>query len=285
MASQLERKINQVRARQAAEQARIAKVEATHDIDLLPPDDQSSGRRILAVVGWCAWVIAAWLIASFLTSFVIVLIQQTTQLNLLKSVAGSAVSQLLLMIVTLWLVLAVPYRLGRAKGWSKAKRRMSKMRILGLSRLPQWSDVQATALGVVAYYGVALVCSFVISQFLPPSVMQQVQDVGFVPTSDPLQTVIIVLVLAAATPVFEELIFRGFLLGKLQPQAGFWLSAIIVSLLFAVAHGQINVALVTFILSMVSCYLRQSTGAIWSSIGLHAFVNLIAVTLVFVIGA
>jgi abortive infection protein len=86
------------------------------------------------------------------------------------------------------------------------------------------------------------------------------------------------------TPLFEELIFRGFLYGKLRIRAvPWWLSAVVVSALFGLAHMQWNVAIDVFCLSMVACALREVTGSIWAGTLLHIIKNMIAFIIKFVI--
>lgn len=68
-------------------------------------------------------------------------------------------------------------------------------------------------------------------------------------------------------------------------------AAIVTSLIFAVGHlaessqGPLYVAAIdTFVLSLVLIYLREKTGRLWASIGLHAIKNAIAFVTVFVLG-
>ena len=84
-------------------------------------------------------------------------------------------------------------------------------------------------------------------------------------------------------PFAEEAIMRGFLFGKLrQSKMPFWPAAIVVSLLFAVAHGQWNVGVDTFILSMVACWLREVTKTIWPGVVIHMIKNFVAFMVLFV---
>ena len=90
-------------------------------------------------------------------------------------------------------------------------------------------------------------------------------------------------VLVVLTPLFEEALFRGFLYGRLrQTSLPWWVPAVIVSLLFGLAHGQWNVGIDVFVLSMVACGLREVTGSIWAGILLHMAKNMVAFFAVFV---
>ena len=95
----------------------------------------------------------------------------------------------------------------------------------------------------------------------------------FITTADRMFAIIAVVFVA---PIAEEVIMRGWLYGKLRNRTGIVVALIITSLVFAVLHGQWNVAIVTFALSAVLCGLREITGTIWSGIILHILVNGVA---------
>ena len=70
-------------------------------------------------------------------------------------------------------------------------------------------------LGVVGYYLLAFILTALASLVLPDGLMAQAQYTGFNANSWG-GAILIVFILAVITPIFEELIFRGFLLGKLH---------------------------------------------------------------------
>jgi membrane protease YdiL (CAAX protease family) len=92
------------------------------------------------------------------------------------------------------------------------------------------------------------------------------------------------IVLAVVTPVVEEMLFRGVLQGKLR-RAGipFAVTALVVASLFAVAHGQWNVAIDVFFMSLAASYLREKTGRLWPSIIIHITKNTLAFYVTFVV--
>lgn len=59
-------------------------------------------------------------------------------------------------------------------------------------------------------------------------------------------------------------------------------AAVFSSMLFALAHGQWNVAIDTFILSFALIWVFEKTGSIWASVLLHALKNLIAFGAIFI---
>lgn len=153
---------------------------------------------------------------------------------------------------------------------------------IGLGRL-KLGHVGMALLGVIAYFIASFTISFLIGLVLPYD-QQQVQDVGF---SNPgqLELVLVFVALVVMAPIAEELLFRGFMFRGLRRRLSFWPAALIVSLLFGLVHGQINVGLDVFALSLVLCYLREHTDSLWPCIILHASKNLIAFVILFIIGA
>lgn len=78
-----------------------------------------------------------------------------------------------------------------------------------------------------------------------------------------------------AVAVLEELLFRGYPLTTLARGIGFWPAALALSLLFTAAHvrnaGESAPGLLAvFLFGMLFCAIRQRTGALWLSIGVHA---------------
>jgi membrane protease YdiL (CAAX protease family) len=90
-------------------------------------------------------------------------------------------------------------------------------------------------------------------------------------------------------PLAEELLFRGYLYGKLRKTAPVWLSVLVASVAFGLAHLWVGsgplqwaVAIDTFVLSLMLCALREYTGAVWAGVLLHAIKNGLAFYLLFV---
>lgn len=115
--------------------------------------------------------------------------------------------------------------------------------------------------------------------------VNQAQDVGF--SSANLDGfvgyVAAFFALVVVAPVFEEIMFRGFLYGRLRRRTGYWASAILTSLAFAVLHAQINVGIDVFILSMFLCYLRERFDSVWPGMIVHGFKNGLAYALLFIL--
>lgn len=146
---------------------------------------------------------------------------------------------------------------------------------LGLTDTPTLTDIGLAPVGYIVYVIFANILTAIFSAFSWFNA-KETQDIGFayfITTADRMFAIIAVVFVA---PIAEEVIMRGWLYGKLRNRTGIVVALIITSLVFAVLHGQWNVAVVTFALSAVLCGLREITGTIWSGIILHILVNGVA---------
>lgn len=86
------------------------------------------------------------------------------------------------------------------------------------------------------------------------------------------------LALVVIPPFIEEIIFRGFIFPALTKRWGIIGGAILTSILFAIAHWQLNVSVYTLILSLLLCFMYYKLRSIWPGIFLHMINNYIAFT-------
>ncbi len=166
-----------------------------------------------------------------------------------------------------------------------AIRRMSAARIrelLGLARYPVLRDLGYGLLAWAAYMVLTVIVTMLVSQYVPGVNLDQDQEIGFTSLTTSLDIFYAFLVIVVAAPFIEELAFRGYLYGTLKPHMRWIIASLITSVLFGVVHGQVNVGIDTFVLSMVLCFLRDKTGSIWSGIFVHALKNSIAFYILFV---
>ncbi|MFZ1258532.1 MAG: CPBP family intramembrane glutamic endopeptidase [Candidatus Saccharimonas sp.] len=152
----------------------------------------------------------------------------------------------------------------------------------GVVRVPSWRDIALSAAGAAVYAIVVLVVVYFASM-LPFIDMKQPQDVGSTALYG-FDRLLAFFVLVIVTPIAEEMIFRGYLFSRLQQaKMPFWLNAVVVSGLFGLAHGQWNVGIDVFCLSMVACYLRLLSGTIWPGVIVHMAKNMLAFYATFVL--
>jgi len=169
--------------------------------------------------------------------------------------------------------------------WLFLRARGNGFRNLGLKRKPAWADAGYAIAGYLVYFGLLLVALSVIGP-LTGIDLEQEQELGFDNLFSQAEKIMGLVALVLLPPIVEEFIFRGFLFGGLRTKMKFASATLITSLLFAVPHlfasseGLLWVAGVdTFILSIILCYLREKTGALWAPIAVHGIKNAIAYTI------
>ena len=162
---------------------------------------------------------------------------------------------------------------------------------LGLRELPTWTDIGLAPVGFVASLLLAAGLVAIFNLF-PWFDAEQAQDIGFSTYLVGFDRLIAFVILVIVAPFVEELIFRGWLYGKLRPvlsekmsdMVSMVVSIFLVSLLFGIIHLQWNVGVNVFALSVVLCGLREITGTIYAGILVHMLKNGVAFYLLYVLG-
>lgn len=225
-----------------------------------------------------AIVLPAWVLASFvLVQVVLYLVTlglhavgvsfQGANENVLNAVFGGIVY-----VLTIAMVIGLPWLIKKYK---------TSREDVGLSRLPSWLDILLAPVGFIIYLIVSAIFILIASQ-LSFINLDQVQDTGFSQLGQGYEYLVAFMMLVVLAPVAEEILFRGFLFGKLRKHVPIWVAILITSLLFAFVHGAVNVGIDVFALSIVLCLLRLVSGTIWPSILLHMLKNAIAFYLLFI---
>lgn len=154
---------------------------------------------------------------------------------------------------------------------------------LGLTELPAWGDIGLAPAGFVVYLLLSGGLVYFIGQVFPNFNASQTQTVGgFNNITQTYEYLLAFITLVLVAPLAEESLFRGYLYGKLRKTIPVWLAMVITSVLFGVIHGQWNVGVDVFALSMVACCLREVTGSIWAGILLHMMKNGLAFYILFI---
>lgn len=169
--------------------------------------------------------------------------------------------------------------------WLFLRARRNSFRQLGLDRRPVWADAGYAVLGYLVYYGLLVISFLIVGSFTDIN-LQQKQELGFDNLLSPVEKAMGFMALVLLPPIVEEFLFRGFLFGGLRTKLSFAWATFITSVLFAVPHlfasseGLLWVAGIdTFILSIILCYLREKTGALWAPMAIHGIKNAIAYTI------
>lgn len=245
-----------------------------------PTPRQQTAKKIASVVGWLTWVTAAFLVGGIVVLLPIEILHRLGVIDLSRaSVFATMVINAAVYAAGLAVAVIGPWLLRRKRNsWPGIRE------LLGLSRRIEWRDVGYGLVAVSVYYVILRVVMLAAVLLLGQSIMDQPQALGYDKIGNSFwQSTVIFVALVIVTPVAEELMMRGLLFGRLRKLLSFWPTAILISLLFAALHGQINVGIDTFVLSMVLCYIREQTGAVWGPMILHAVKNGVAFVAIFVI--
>ena len=176
--------------------------------------------------------------------------------------------------------------------WGLAKVKTSRDE-LGLRGLPTWTDIGLGVIGIIVALMLGLAATWLVQLAIPQCAegsttfcvdWSQDQDVGFndVYTRGDMLLTFVSLVIVA--PICEEIIFRGWLYGKMRSRLTAPVAMLLTSLLFGLMHGQINVGLTVFVMSLVMCLIRELTGTIYGGIIVHMLKNGLAFYLLYVVG-
>lgn len=82
--------------------------------------------------------------------------------------------------------------------------------------------------------------------------------------------------LVVIPPIFEEIVFRGFMFPAFSGKVGYLLGAVFSSLLFGFAHLQANVGVYTVVLGLLLCFMYKRTNSIIPGMLLHMLNNYVA---------
>lgn len=228
---------------------------------------------------WALLVLPLWVLVSFYAAKIMLnviiwaLDSMKIPIELINQTVLSTLISALIYFLTLVFVLGLPWLI----------KRHSTSRIdIGLTRLPSWTDILLTPAGLVVYFILSALLLLLITRLIPWIDVDQVQEVGFRQINKSYEYILAFTSLVIIAPIAEEILFRGYLYGKLKKFVPIWIAIIVTSLLFGLIHGAWNLAIDTFALSIVLCLLRESTGNIWASILLHMTKNGIAFYILFI---
>jgi len=234
----------------------------------------SKKRRVLIAILLPLWVFLGFIAAQFLT---IGLIQVCKHLGVSFSVLNetllNACISAFVYLATLLIVIGIP---------QFTKKYPTTKNELGIGRLPRGTDVLAAPIGFIIYLVLSGILILFVGKIIPSFNADQTQSTGFTNLTQQYEYIAAFLTLVVIAPVAEEFLFRGYLFGKLRKIVPLWLAILITSALFAVIHGQWNVGLDVFVLSIIMCTLREFTGSIWTGVLIHMLKNGIAFYFLFI---
>jgi membrane protease YdiL (CAAX protease family) len=164
------------------------------------------------------------------------------------------------------------------------RRRRISFASLGLQKL-KLSDLWSGLLGFGLYLVAVSVVFRMLDVLVPTINLDQTQDLGLPETLSTIELVVSYVALAIIPPIAEELLFRGYAYTRLRFWGlGKWASALSVSVLFGLAHGQVNVAVDTFILSLAMIWaMGLGKGSLWPAVFIHWLKNSLAFFALFIL--
>lgn len=249
------------------------------------------GRIVLYVLMIMLWVFASLEVSERIVYYLI--IWTVSEGDLGKPVVTavySALAYTLAMIMIILLPLLVRRKMDphhNDVNWVKQERK-KELKTLGLFDWPTWTDIGLAPVGFIVYSILAGGLMALFSLF-PWFNASEIQDVGFNYFVSGGDRVLAFLTTVIVAPIAEEVIFRGWLYGRMREKiasrysnvVSMIVSIFLVSLLFGIIHGQWNVGVNVFALSIVLCGLREITGTIHAGILLHMLKNGVAFWLLF----
>lgn len=238
-------------------------------------------RRLGLSLGVVAWTIGGFFVASNILGLILLLVPKPVLKYLLTEPAGILFLNALTFAFALVVIIGVMYWFDRfvmRKEYTMA----TVKRTLGVDQPIAWRKFGLFALCVLGYIITSTALLALAPYVIPGYNADQQQALDFKDLTGVPSLIIGFLGLVILPPVVEELLFRGHVFGNLRRYNNFWVSALITSILFGLAHGQWNVGIDVFALSIFLCILREKTGSIWMSMMLHGLKNGVAYFFLFI---
>jgi membrane protease YdiL (CAAX protease family) len=160
-------------------------------------------------------------------------------------------------------------------GWQGLSAWLFSLRTAGRSlvlwgfRRPNRAVFWTVPVGLLAVYAVSFAHDLVVHPEQQPIVSE------FPRSGAGVALFVVVAVIMA--PLFEEVVFRGFLFRGLANSWGWVWGALASAAVFGLAHLQLDVFVPLFALGFALAWVYQRTGSLWTSITLHAVFNGISV--------
>ena len=153
--------------------------------------------------------------------------------------------------------------------WLFSLRSAGRSLVLWGFRRPTKAYFWVVPVGLIAVYAFSLAHDLIVNP------KQQAIISDFPHTT--LGAAMFVLVAVVMAPLFEEVIFRGFLFRGFANSWGWVWGALASAAIFGAAHLQLDVFLPLAALGFVLAWAYHRTGSLWTCITMHALFNLIAV--------
>lgn len=234
--------------------------------------------RAAYAIGLTLWVVFALVVGQLIASVAVSALPLTTNDSVLATLMAASGYTL-----GLALALGVP---------ALFTRKFVSWETVGLGRLPSLGDSGLGILSVLPYYilsGAIIWFGMEVIKVIDPAVGQQIP---FQNLSLQIEYVVAFITLVIMAPFAEELLFRGYFLGRMSDKIGKWLAVFVTALVFGLMHliGVSESGIVlqwgaagdTFAMGLIAGLLRTFTGSIWAGVVLHGVKNAIAFYFLFI---
>ncbi len=238
--------------------------------------------NIAISIGLVAWVWLCVFSAQFFSYFIFRWLVQTFHFEV-----GTIIQSLysfIIYVLAILMILGIPALLRKriSKLNSHPMLEKASREELGLKGLPTWTDILLSPIGFVAQLVLSTALVSLFSSLFSWFNINEAQEVGYSDLFTTGDKILAFLIIAIIVPIAEEIIFRGYLYGKLRKHLNLPVAMLLTSLLFAILHGQWNVGVNVFAVSIILCSLREITGTIYAGILVHVIKNAVAFYLLFI---
>lgn len=224
-------------------------------------------KKWLELLFWVVWPIFVFYAIQYILAAILGLLFKDDLQNFADSSVFTAVYSAVVYLIIFAGIYFIPKYL--------FKQKISK-KDTGISGLPTWTDIGLGFAGLIIAMILSGIITAIATSIFPNFNANETQDVGFSNLSQNYQYLTAFFALVVIAPIAEELVFRGVIYSKMR-EVSPWLAIILVSLMFGAAHGQWNVGITTFTMSVIMCLIREKlTDTIWAGIILHMLKNAIA---------
>ena len=169
-------------------------------------------KTCLGVLAMLLWVFASVIASQLVVGLVMSLLVGDEALGTpVVTTVYSALSYILALI----LVIFVPSRVLKKTKKTGKKPQTAAREELGLKGWPTWTDIGLAPVGFIVQLVLSMLLVGLFSLF-PWFDMEQAQDVGYDVLNGGVDRVVAFISLVVIAPIAEEIIFRGWLYGKLR---------------------------------------------------------------------
>lgn len=253
-------------------------------------------KSILVGLGISAWVVFSFYFVQIVL-IVLVRIYNSQKLPIpdlfYNQIFSQTIASIAVYVSSLAMVIFVPYLLFKKKTTKKE---------MGLQRkLPVWRDLALAPAGYILAIVINALVVTVIVGLVPGFNPAQKQDIGFdqAAVGSRLDLLAVFFSLSVLAPIAEELLFRGYLFGKIRKHAGAVVTIVVTGLVFGFMHLglinallgmldydklQWNVLIITSTLGLILGFYREYTKSVWAGILLHMLQNTVSFTIIYLIG-